>query len=94
MKNLANEVAAKVTAKWRIIGVQLEIPANVLDDIQSQVAGRPDSNMHAFELMLEKWRILRTSPYEWLTIIRALESPAVGEQAVADELKNKFKGIT
>ena len=89
MKHLANEVAAKVSAKWRLIGVQLEIPGNVLDDIQSQVAGKPDSNMHAFEKMLDKWRTLHTSPYTWLTIIEALESPAVGEREVAAELRKK-----
>lgn len=92
MKNLANMVAFKVSSKWRLIGVQLELPTYVLNDIQSQVAREPDSNMHAFELILEKWKTLQTSPYTWHTLIEALESPAVGEMEVAADLRKK--GIT
>ena len=49
-----NDVAAKVPAKWRFVGIQLKVPQRDLDDIQYQMAGRPNSNLHAFEVMLAK----------------------------------------
>ena len=85
-----NEVAAKVPAKWRFLGIQLDVPVEVLDDIQLQVAGRPDSNIHAFELMLGKWKSLLPQKYTWSTIIGALEAPSVGSMDVAAELRTKY----
>ena len=55
-------VAAKIPAKWRFVGIQLGVPV-ALDDIQLQVAGRPDSNISAFELVLGKWKSLHPHKY-------------------------------
>ena len=84
---LMSEVAAKIPAKWRHVGIQLCVPVEALDDIQLQVAGRPDSNIHAFELMFGKWKSLHPYQYTWSTIIDALEAPSVGAMSVAAELK-------
>ena len=86
-----NDVAAVVPAKWRFVGIQLKVPQRDLDDIQSQMAGRPNSNLHAFEVMLAKWStIIPPGLYTWSTIIGALETPSVGEVALAAELKTKY----
>ena len=85
-----SEVVAKVPAKWRLVGIQLCVPVEALDDIQSQVAGRPDSNIHAFELMLGKWRSLLPHKYTWSTIISALEAPFVAAMDVAADLRTKY----
>ena len=82
-----NTVASTTAAKWRLIGIQLAVPPCVLDDIQKQVAGMPDNNMHAFELMLNKWKSLHPHQYSWATIISALEAPSVAEKKLAAELR-------
>eukprot|EP00731_Ephydatia_muelleri_P024062 Em0016g333a len=91
-KSLIQEVAPKVNAKWKRIGRHLGISKNVLNDIQSQVARMPDSNMRAFELMVEKWKNLKTSNVVIETFITALGSPEVGEVEVAKYMRDKIEG--
>ena len=88
-----NGVAAIIPAKWRAVGIQLGLPSATLDTIQSQAAGRPDSNMHAFEQVIDQWQRQGPSPYTWRTIIDALKTPAVGEIALADEFEVKYAPI-
>ena len=91
-KSLIQEAAPKVNAKWKLIGRHLGISENVLNDIQSQVARMPDSNMRAFELMVEKWKNLKTSAVVIETFMKALESPEVGKQAVAKSMRDEIEG--
>ena len=88
-KNLANEVSAKVSTKWKSIGIQLGLLDNELKDIESQTAGKPERNMEASSLVLAKWKALGRSPYSWSVMIEALESPAVGAYDIAAELRTK-----
>ena len=90
LKDLMNEVAAKVPAKWRLLGIQLHVPVEFLDDIQLRVAGRPDSNIHAFELVFNRWKALHPHQYFWSTVISALETPSVDELVLAASLKTKL----
>ena len=83
-----NDVAAEIPAKWRVVGIQLCLSPATLDNIQSQTAGRPDSNMCAFEQVFDQWQRRRSSPYTWEVIIAALRTPSVGEDALADRLAN------
>ena len=85
-----NDVAAVVPAKWRLVGIQLKVPQRDLDDIQSRMAGSPYSNLHAFEGALNKWSTLNPHQYTWSTIIGALETPSVGEVALAAKLRTKY----
>lgn len=55
LQDLMSAVAAKIPAKWRLLGIQLGVPVEVLDGIQSEVSGRPDWLMHAFELLWRRW---------------------------------------
>ena len=90
LKDLMSAVAAKIPAKWRKVGIQLDIPVEALDDIQLQVAGRPDRNIDAFELVLGKWKSLHLHEYTWSTIIKALEAPSVDAMDVAAELRTIY----
>ena len=90
LKALMSAVAAKIPAKWRLVGIQLDVPVEALDDIQLQVAGRPDSNIAAFELVLGKWQSLHPHKYTWSTIINALEAPSVDAKVVAAELRTIY----
>ena len=92
LKELMDEVAAKTSAKWRLIGIQLGVHVASLDGIQAQLAGQPDSCIHAFEQMLSKWKSLSPHRYTWATIIDALEAPSVGAVDVAAELRTKYLG--
>ena len=90
LKDLMNTVAERTPTKWRFIGIQLNVPLCELDDIQDQVAGRTNSNVHAFQQMLKKWKSLHPHQYSWATIISALEAPSVAEMKLADELRMKY----
>ena len=81
---------AVAPAKWRLIGIQLHVPVEVLDAIQLQVAGRSDPIMDVFELMLGKWKSLCPHQYTWSTIINALKASSVGAVDVAAELRTKY----
>ena len=85
-----NDVAAKIPAKWRDVGIQLKLSSATLDDIQSQIAGRPNSNIRAFEQVFAEWQRQGPRPYTWRTIIDALMTPAVGEVALAYDLEVRY----
>ena len=85
-----NDVAAVIPAKWRFVGIQLNLPNCTLDEIQAQNAGRPDQCKLSFEQVLTRWKSLGTSPYTWETMINVLHSPSVGEVRLANELKVKY----
>ena len=87
---LMSAVAAKIPYKWRLVGIQLGIPVEALDDIQLQVAWRPNSSIDAFELVLGKWKSLHPHKYTWSTIINALEAPSVDAKVVAAELRTIY----
>ena len=91
LKDLMNDVAAVIPAKWRLLGVQLRLPDGTLDEIQEQNARRPDECKYSFEQVFTKWKSLgTTSPYTWETMIEALRSPAVGEEKLANRLQSKY----
>ena len=41
MADLMNDVASVIPAEWRAVGIQLGLPSDILDGIQSQNAGKP-----------------------------------------------------
>ena len=85
-----NDVAAAIPAKWRLVGVQLKLPSEVLDDIWDQNAGKTDMCKLSFEQVFRKWKRLGTSPYTWETMVNVLGSPAVGEVDLAGQLSSKY----
>ena len=89
LKDLMNKIAVVIPAKWRPVGIQLGLSPGNLDNIQSQNAGKPDSNLESFEKMFTQWKLLIPSPYTWSTIIDVLQTPAVGEVQLANTLAMK-----
>ena len=88
--DLMNKVGSVIPAKWRVVGMQLGLSANNLDDIHSLNAGKSPASQDSFQLMLSTWKQQGSSPYTWKTIIDALRTPSVGEVALADELSNIY----
>ena len=80
-------VASKIAAKWRSVGIQLRLSPATLDSIESNNAGKPQAcYLDPFEQVFTIWEKQGSSPYTWDVIIAALRTPAVGEIALADEL--------
>ena len=84
-----NDVASNIPAKWRSVGIQLELPSRTLDNIQAMNAGKPQACHDSFEQVFTTWEQFGPSPYTWNTISEVLRTPAVGEVALADELEFK-----
>ena len=41
LMDLMNDIASKIPAKWRSVGIQLGLPSTTLDSIQQENAGKP-----------------------------------------------------
>ena len=89
-----NDIASKIPAKWRSVGIQLGLPSGTLDSIQSNNAGKPQACLDSFEQVFSTWERQGPSPYTWDAIIDVLRTPAVGEIALADELCDQYLAST
>ena len=83
LRDLMNEVAAKIPSRWREVGIQLEISNAKLDCFTS-------SPILNFSSVFETWKNDATSPYKWSTLIDALKTPSVNEMRLAEKLTNKL----
>ena len=83
LKILQNELHG-VCAKWRTLGVQLDIDSGTLKRIEQD--GRGDVAYCLLELLIE-W--LKDNP-SWKDIVNALRSDAMGEHSRADGIDRKY----
>lgn len=86
LKDLMNLIAAVKPAKWRLVGIQLGLEIGILDGIAAQLS-RQYGLQECFREVLIEWKNRMPSPYTWMTIIDVLETPSVGEMALAEEIK-------
>ena len=77
-----NEVASKVSSKWKIISIQLGLTHN---DQEYFMASTTDP-IQCFTSVFKVWRSRVTKPYTWSTIIEVLKSASVDEVRLAQEL--------
>lgn len=87
LKDLSNDIVVPLKSKWREIGIQLGVSPDDLDmfyDIRNR------NIPLCFTDVLEKWRKSDELPYTWATILEILESPFIGEVAVASAIKKKL----
>ena len=91
LSDLMNEVAAKIPGKWQDVGLQLGMDKGVLDGI---ALISPGNNNHCYTNVFSRWKNqnLATHPYTWSTVVHVLKSPAVGQNRLAGEIKNKLTG--
>ena len=89
LPDLMKEVAAEIPNKWRDVGLQLGLDQGVLEGIASISPG--DTNLYYINVFT-RWKNQNstTHPHTWSTVVQALESPAVGESRLADEIKSKL----
>ena len=86
-----NKVAAKIPWKWQDVGLQLGMKKDVLDGIA--LTNQRNIN-HCYSDVFTRWmnRNSATHPYTWSTVVKALETPAVGEERLADNIKDELTG--
>ena len=89
LKDLMNEVAAKIPSKWRDVGLQLGVEQSIIDGIYNTELG--DTN-RCYSKVFTQWKNQNSSryPYTWSTLVDALQAAAVGEQHLADKIKNNL----
>ena len=83
-----NEVASKVSAKWKHISIQLGLTPSDQDSFADATG---DNAMKCFALVFNAWKSRATRPYTWSTMIEVLNTPAVAEFRLAQELRTKFQ---
>ena len=72
-----NDVASKIPAKWKFVGIQLGLSSATLDSIQADTAGKPHACLDSFHPVFYAWEKQGPSPYTWNVIIDALRTPGV-----------------
>ena len=88
LSDLMNEVASKVSSKWKDISIQLGLTLNDQKYFTELTLGDPKQ---CFTFVFTVWKSRATRPYKWSTVIQALESPAVDEKRLAQELRTKLQ---
>ena len=91
LSDLMNEVTAAIPGKWRDIGLHLGLNCPVLAEIASI---SPGDDIQCYSNVFTRWKNQNSTahPYTWSTIVQALQSPAVGEERLADKIKIKLTG--
>ena len=89
LPDLMNEVAAAIPSKWKVMGIQLGLDASELEGIDIKTRGNTN---HAYIEIFDSWKKKNPSKYTytWSTVVRALQTPAVGEKKLADNIKDKL----
>ena len=85
LKSLQRELHP-VTDKWFSLGVQLQIPVEILKCIEAE---HNQMNRRLLE-MLTVWLRCTNPPPTWDILTEALESPPVGEMLLAQQLRDKY----
>ena len=84
VRDLMNDVASLITAKWQEKGIQLGLEENDLDTIQL-CSNIPNT---CFEYVFGLWKRKQCSEYSWTTICTALTS--MNKHRLARTIKEKY----
>ena len=91
LADLMNEVAAEIPGKWRDVGLQLGLDHRALDGVATISPG--DVN-HCYSNVFTRWKSQNSQahPYTWSTVVQALKARAVGEDRLANKIKDELTG--
>ena len=84
----SDEVTSEVFSKWKEISIQLGLTLNDQKCFINASSGDPNQ---CFTFVFNVWRNRATRPYTWSTVIQTLESAAVDEVLLAQELRTKLQ---
>ena len=82
MRVLLNQVASKAQDNWEVIELQLGIEQHQLNTINHHDPIRCYS-----EDVFSLWERKADPPFTWVTIIKALKAPIVGETKIAQDIE-------
>ena len=85
LKDLIDAFYHKVSDKWKVIGVLLEIPKGTLSHIAQKYR---DESQNCLVEMLGMWLEQVHPPPTWVAIIEAVEF--LGEKQLGKELRDKY----
>ena len=85
LKDLMDALYHKVASKWKLIGIQLEIPEGMLATTTERKMGDPQQCLVE---MLEWWLKRVDPPATWSAIADAVEF--LGEEQLASGLRQKY----
>ena len=85
LKSLHSELHP-VSDKWFSLGVQLHVPIGTLRCIRNDIRTVAECLLE----MLTVWLKQINPPPTWNNLIKALESPPVGEGLLAQQLRDKY----
>ena len=81
LKHLLDFVAAEIPSKWKIFGIQLDIPNDILETYPSH------NSTECFIQVFSTWKRNSSPPYTWETVINVLESRSINERSLAEEIR-------
>ena len=87
MRDLLKRVARRAIDKWRVLGLELNIPYHQLLSIERDER-YPDL---CFVEVFNIWKRNSDPPFTWATIVEALRSPIVEEYHLAMEIEYWLK---
>ena len=76
-----------VRHKWYYIGLKLKIPFQTLNVIRTE---HRDNTTDSLTEMLQKWLTSISPPPTWSDLVQALSSAPVGEQRLAEEIREQY----
>ena len=74
--------------KWYNIGLKLRLELSDLDNIEDQHASKGSDR--CLQKMIIMWLKKRSLNPSWNTLVDALNAKTVGEEALADSIKEKY----
>ena len=80
-----------VRAKWRNLSIELEVDVGTLDAIEKRFNGNPDDCLPE---MLHCWLDQVNPPPSWNSLAEALESEPIGEGDLAEQIREKYCGLS
>jgi len=81
-----NEIASKIPAKWKAVGIQLGLRENQLDQIS---ADNNNDCRECFRRVFKEWK-RRNCERSWSVLIQILQSAAVDEGRLAEEIRQRL----
>lgn len=77
-----NKVASQIPAKWRLFAHSLDLNVD-LDGINQK---HPQDPTECFMTVFLTWKKSQSLPFTWETVVKVLQSPAMGEMEMAEEI--------
>ena len=86
-----NEIAAEIPGKWRDMGLQLGLDHGALEGIATT---SHEDIKRCYSNVFTQWKSQNSQahPYTWSTVVQALKARAVGEDRLADKMKDELTG--